>query len=122
MKHLIAALILLLFTSTAFGFTCKISEYRTLARDANQQVTTFGQEPAITTQEVTFTTSAQSAAFNEQTSIIRVVCDNKAHFVISIDGTNAVATSPYLSADSPEYFGVQIGRDNIIDFYDGVSI
>lgn len=121
MKHLIAALILLLFASTALSATCKISEYRALARDSNLQVTTFGQEPAITTQEVTFTTSAQSATFNEQTSIIRVVCDAKAHFVISIAGTNAVASSPYIPADSPEYFGVQIGRDDIIDFYDGIS-
>lgn len=121
MKHIVSALILLLCASTAFGATCKISEYRTLARDANQQVTTFGQEPAITTQEVTFTTSAQSAAFNEQTSIIRVVCDAKAHFVISIAGTNAVVTSPFIPADSPEYFGVQLGRDDIIDFYDGIS-
>lgn len=121
MKHIIAVLLLLLCTSTAFGATCKISEYRLLARDANDQVSTVGLEPAVTTQTVTYTVSAQSAAFNELTSLIRVICDAKAHFLISTAGTNATADSPFVPANVAEYFGVQIGRDDIIDFYDGTT-
>lgn len=121
MKRTILALLLLLGLSEAFGATCKISEYRALAQDATGREIQVALEPPITTQTVTYTTSAQSSAFNAATRFIRVVCDAKAHFVISTAGTNATSSSPYVAADSPEYFGVQAGAALIIDFYDGSS-
>lgn len=112
---------LLAFSLPSWAATCKISEYRSLAQDSRGQDVPVALEPAVTTQTVTYTTSAQSSAFNSATRFIRVVCDAKAHFVISTAGTNATANSPFVAADSPEYFGVQAGQALIIDFYDGSS-
>lgn len=121
MRKLFSVIALLVLSAPTFAATCKVSEYRTLAQNANGDLIPVALEPAVTTQTVTYTTSAQSAAFNSATRFIRVVCDAKAHFTISTAGTNATANSPYLPADTPEYFGVSAGQSLIIDFYDGTS-
>jgi hypothetical protein len=121
MKQLLLGLVLVCTALPSFAATCKISEYRVLADDSRGNEIQVALEPSITTQSVTYTTSAQSAALNDETRFIRVVCDAKAHFKISTAGTNAAATDPFIAADSPEYFGVQPNRDLIIDFYDGSS-
>lgn len=120
-KFLIAALLIGAFSSPAYAATCKISEYRALAADAQGKEIQVALEPRITSQSVTYTTSAQSSALNGATRFVRIVCDAKAHYRFSTAGTNATATDPYLAADSPEYFGVQPGQSIIIDFYDGIS-
>ena len=109
----------LLLTFPAFGATCKISEYRTLGVGADGRTVPVAQEPAPNEQSVTYTTSTASATFKAATKFIRVVCDAKAHFKVSRSGTAATATSPYLPADTPEYFGVR--RNLKISFYDGSS-
>lgn len=121
MKHVLIAALLLLVAAPAWAASCKVTEYRALAADSTGKEIQVALEPPVTTQSVTYTASAQSAAFNSATRFIRVVCDAKAHFKISTAGTNAVATDPYLPADSPEYFGIQPGQTWIIDFYDGTT-
>lgn len=117
----LALLVLVLAQSSAWAATCKISEYRSLATDAQGREVPVALEPPITTQTVTYTTSAQSSALDDQTRFIRVICDAKAHFVISAAGTNATDNSPFISSGVAEYFGVQAGTSMIVDFYDGSS-
>ena len=121
MKKILAwpiLLIALLFAMPSFAATCKISEYTDLVVDKAGRTVPVASEPAKTTQSVTYTTSTASAAFNASTKFIRVICDAKAHFSISGSPT-ATASSPYLAADSAEYFGVRRGLK--ISFYDGSS-
>lgn len=104
--------------------TAHISEYKDLVKDATGKYVPVASEPAIATQAVTFTTSAQSAAFNTATKFIRVVCSEKAHFLVGANPT-ATVSHPYMAADSPEYFGVLYhvasGFQYKIAFYDGSS-
>ena len=95
-----------------------ISEYAETRKDESGDNVPVANEPAIAEQQVTFTTSNPSAAFQEGTKFVRVVCDAKAHFKISASPV-ATANSPYLPADSPEYFGVR--KELKIAFYDGSS-
>ena len=119
MKFLLA-LGLLVFCAPAFGATCKISEYRRMPQDDDGRVLPVAQEPAVTDQTVTYTSSTQSAAFNNSTHFVRIVCDAKAHFQFGTDPT-ATANDPYLPADAPEYFGVTPGEAIEVAFYDGAS-
>jgi hypothetical protein len=68
-----------------------------------------GQEPAVTTQNVTFTTATQSAAFKNSTRFIRVVASAACHLAF---GTNPTATTDTtrLAAGAAEYFGVKGGH------------
>lgn len=123
MKKLLWPIAIALFYAAgpAYGATCKISEYRVLARDSNGNDIPVALEPRVTSQTVTYTTSAQSAVFNSATRFVRIVCDAKAHFRFSVAGTNATANDPFLAPDSPEYFGIQPGQSLLVDFYDGTS-
>lgn len=124
MKHIrlvVAALLCAAFAQGSYAATCKISEYRSLAADSQGNEIQVALEPRITSQTVTYTASAQSAAFNSATRFVRIVCDAKAHFRFSTAGTNATASDPFVAADSPEYFGVQPGQSLIVDFYDGTT-
>ncbi len=120
MRHILAALALLAFAAPSFAATCKISEYRKMPEDDGGEITPVALEPAITTQTVTYTTSTQSTAFNNSTHFVRIVCDAKAHFSFATSPT-ATANSPYLPADTPEYFGVTPGGAIEVAFYDGSS-
>jgi hypothetical protein len=69
-----------------------------------------GQPPAVASQIIAITgTSAQSAAFNTLTGLIRVATDTAC--VIEIGGTNptAVTASAFLPAGAVEYFVVLPG-------------
>lgn len=118
MKHLLTALALLCVAAPSWAATCKISEYANLVMDEAGRIVPVAVEPSITTQNVTYTSSAQSAAFNANTRFIRIVCDAKAHYVFSANPT-ATAAAPYLAADAPEYFGVARGSSLEVAFYDG---
>lgn len=122
MKRLFFVATALLATLPAFGATCKISEYRIIARDGQNRVVMIANEPAITTQSVTYTVTTQSSAFQDNTAFIRIICDAKAHFVFGTNPT-ATASSPYVAADTPEYFGLPQGNpeDYVVAFYDGSS-
>lgn len=88
-----------------------ISEYKNLVTDESGRVIQVPAEPAVTTQIVTFTVSVQSAAFAASTRFVRIVCDTKGHFVFGTNPTAITATSPYMAADMPEFFGVPRGAD-----------
>ncbi|MCP5008962.1 MAG: hypothetical protein GY942_03175 [Aestuariibacter sp.] len=98
--------------------TCKISEYRDAAKDNSLDDIPAAQEPAVETQNITYTTSTASAAFHSKTRFIRIIADAKAHFVVG-DTPTATATDPYVVADTVEYFGIKPGQK--IAFYDGSS-
>jgi len=110
-------LIVLFFALPALGATCKISEYAFLVQDGAGRTVPVAAAPAITTQNITYTTSTQSAAVNSQTRFIRVICDAKAHFVIGANPT-AATTDPYLAADTREYFGIPVNVSMKIAFKD----
>ena len=99
--------------------TANISEYKEMAKDASGDNVAVPMEPAIETQSITYTSAAASVAFNKSTKFIRVVADAKAHFVVAGSPKDPTASSPFLPANLPEYFGVLQGHK--IAFYDGVS-
>ena len=113
----LAILLALCVSMPAMGATCKISEYWALKNDSGISIPV-ADEPSIARQEVTYTSSTQSVAFNAQTRFVRIVCDAKAHFVFGAN-PSAAATDPYLPADVPEYFGVTPGHE--VAFYDGTT-
>lgn len=118
MRKTLATIALLACSAPALSATCKISEYWSMRYVSPGVEIPVASEPAVVTQNVTYTTSVQSTAFNAETRFIRVVCDAKAHFVFGPDPA-ATAADPYLAADTPEYFGVTAGHE--VAFYDGTS-
>jgi hypothetical protein len=74
--------------------------------------------PGIATQAVTFTTSAQSAALNENTRLVRVIADAACHLAFGANPT-ADADDMLLPSNTFEYFFVQPGSK--IAAYDGSS-
>ena len=78
-------------------------------------------EPAIADQAVTYTTSTQSAVFNERTKLIRVVADAKAHINVSGNPT-ATANNRWVAANAPEFFWLGDGAAGLkLAAYDGTS-
>lgn len=100
--------------------TMIISEYARMSRDDTGNLVPVGEEPAVATQVVSFTTSTASAAFNANTEFIRVIADAKAHFAIAASPT-ATANSPYIASNTPEYFGLNNTSGLKIAAYDGTS-
>ena len=100
--------------------TAKISEYANLAQDQSGKVVPVAGEPAIAVQEVTYTSTTASAAFNEQTRFVRIIADAKAHYEFALVPT-AAATDAYLPIDTPEYFGVPLNVGMKVAFYDGTT-
>ncbi len=87
-----------------------ISEYSHLARDAAGNVLPAGLEPALAEQKVTIAgTSAQSAAFNANTTFVRVYAEGACSIAF---GTNPTAdtTLKQMAAGQSEFFGVVGGH------------
>ena len=104
--------------------TLYIREYAKLAKDADGNTIEAGEEPAIADQTVTFTTSAQSAAFNRSTRFVLLKADADAHILF---GANPTATTSQfrLEADVAMFFGlnadlVALGTLEVAA-YDGTS-
>lgn len=68
-----------------------------------------GQEPALVEQQVVYTTSTQSAAFNAQTHFVRIHTDSICSILFGANPT-AVITSKRMAANQTEYFGVTPGQ------------
>lgn len=98
--------------------TLLIQEYARLAPDVNSHRIQAGEEPAETSQSVTYTTSTQSAAFGASTKLIRVIADADVHLAFGTSPT-ATAASMRVTADTAEYFGVVPGHK--VAAYDGTS-
>lgn len=118
MKKLIP-LLAALVAMPAWAVDCNISYYSYLTLDRDGREAQAVREPALGTEEVTFTsTSVQTDGdFPAGTQMVRIVCDAKAHFEF---GTNPTAdpTDPFLAANTPEYFGVSTAALKIA-FQDG---
>lgn len=122
MKRLLLTFGLLVLSAPGFAATCKISEYSQMVSDEQGRTVPVALEDgSTTTQNVTYTTDTDSSAFASSTRFIRIVCDAKAHFVFGTGTITATANSPYLSADTPEYFAVLPGASLKVSFYDGTS-
>ena len=74
----------------------------------------------MTTQKVTYTTSAASAALNDLTSIVRVKADADFHMKVGTAPT-ATANHPHYEANVEYYFSVRPGLDWKVAAYDGSS-
>lgn len=104
--------------------TLFITEYERLARDANGNSVLAGEEPAVTTQTVSYTTSTQSAALNKRTRFVFLQTDGtKAHIVFANNPT-ATSSSPPLPSTAGYFYGVNYGEVQgtlKIAAYDGTS-
>lgn len=127
MKRLTLLLALFLFASATFAATCKVSEYENMTIDASGRPVPVALEPALFTQTVTYTTSTElTNDFDERTRFVLIVCDAKAHFKFSTDGTNATANDFYVGADTEISRGITrvgLGQTQTlnVEFYDGSS-
>lgn len=117
MTRSIGAVAALLLCLPALGAECKIREF-TAVQNVGGQTVQVALEPAIADQEVTYTSSTQSAAFNDLTTFILIVCDATAHFNFGSNPT-ADAADVYLPADTLYATGVTVGTDLKVAFYDG---
>lgn len=102
-----------------------ITEYERLAKDADGNTIMVGEEPALASQKVTYTSSTQSSALNVRTRFVRIAAEGAAaHFKVGIDPT-ATDADPYIGAGAAEYFGVNpsLARDGTLEvaLYDGSS-
>lgn len=105
-----------------------ISEYNAIHRvnvgddpaigDGEAQVV---KEPSITKQAFAFTSSTQSAAFNDSTRVIRIsnATDAICFFEVGVNPTATEDSTPLGSNASVEYFGVNPGDK--IAVYDGTT-
>jgi hypothetical protein len=94
-----------------------ITEYTRLSSVRPGGSAPVAEEPG-TDQIVSYTTSTQSTAFAADTRFVRLIADAKAHIVFGANPT-ATANSKYITADTPEYFGVNPGDE--VAAYDGTS-
>ena len=92
-----------------------ISEYKNLVTDESGRVIQVPLEPAVT-QIVTFTTTTQSTAFASETRFVRIISDTVGHFVFGTDPTALTNVSPYVAADTPEFFAVPRGASYKVAF------
>lgn len=102
--------------------TLWITEFASLAEDANGDTVPVGNLGAETTQTVTFTTSTQSAALQATTRFVRLKADADCHITVGASPT-ATNGDTVLEADVAEYFGVQPKgtTGHKIAVYDGSS-
>ena len=87
-----------------------ITQYRDQANERNRAAMPAGQEPSLGVLQVAITgASAQSGAFAEGTTFVRVHADAACRVAI---GANPVASSASqrMAANSTEYFGVVAGH------------
>lgn len=95
-----------------------ITEFANLVTDEKGNLIPAGKMPPRAEQKVTYTTSSQSAAFNQQTELIRVIADADVHLKFGSNPT-ATAANILVKANAPEYFGVVPGQK--VAAYDGSS-
>lgn len=95
-----------------------ISEYKGVAKGTKGIGAQAAQEPSLATQKVSFTTAAQSAAFNRETTFVRLIASANVWLAFGANPTATVA-SAFLPANTVEYFGVVAGQK--VSAYDGAS-
>lgn len=86
-----------------------ISEFALAGHDANGKVAQVAHQPAVADQRISISgTSAQSAALNSSTALVRVQADVACAITFGTDPTATSSSTP-LAADAAEYFTVPIG-------------
>jgi len=87
-----------------------VTEYSHLAVDSGGHGIQAGMEPALERQQVTFTTTNESAAFKNDTSFVRVMSDTDAYITFGIGTVTATTlTDTLIKANVAEFFGVKSG-------------
>jgi len=102
--------------------TLWITEYANLAEDFKSRTVIVGEEPALTTQRVVYTTTTASANLHPKTRFVRVKADADAYLAFGQSPVATVDSTP-IEANVAEYFGVEIVRNRNIQIatYDGSS-
>ena len=102
--------------------TLWITQYSNIAESFKGKPVLSGQEPALTTQTVTYTTTAQSSDFAPATRFVRLIADADVYVVFG-ESPTATAASTRLEANVAEYFGTErIRNQNLrLAAYDGSS-
>jgi hypothetical protein len=85
-----------------------ITELRDLPVDANGRTILCAKLPAVTQQQVTFTTTTASAAFSADTRFVRVHTDSACRVAFG-DAPTATTTSMRMAAGQTEFFAVPPG-------------
>lgn len=100
--------------------TIHVTEYETvIGLNVGGQVILVPQEPALTTQVISFTTSTEcDDAFNVKTRFVRLWSTAKTHIKFGASPT-ATANDTPLTGTQGEFFGVQPGHK--VAAYDGSS-
>jgi hypothetical protein len=85
-----------------------ITEYQGQPKDFSGNVIPAGLEPALATQRLTFTATANvlSAAFNVKTTFIRVHVDAAAFIRIATTPTVTATNGSKMAANTTEFFGL----------------
>lgn len=112
-KHVAIAFVLF-FPATAFAASkMYISEYATMGvvRTPGGSVAQIGAEPVVTDQApVDYSGGvASSAAVNDNTSFVRVLCTATCSVKFGTNPTASASNKP-LAAGAPEYFAVPVGK------------
>jgi len=103
--------------------TLNITEFRDLAFDSRGNPVPVGDlDTVLTSQNVTYTTSTQSATLDKRTRFVRVIADADCNIATGTNPT-AAATDTRLEANVAEFFGVQPKgtTGTKIAAYDGTS-
>jgi hypothetical protein len=89
--------------------TLNVTEFAEVEGARGQRVPLVSGSAAISN-NVTFTTSTASDAFDATTGVVRVVADAACYIMFGTDPT-AASGDIYLPANSVEYFAVPVGLD-----------
>lgn len=98
--------------------TLYITEYEETAKGIDGSLIGFMREPAIASQSVSFTTAAQSSAFNAKTRYVKLNASAACRVLFGTNPT-AVAGSEYIPATTDVYRRVDPGLK--VSVYDGSS-
>jgi hypothetical protein len=117
------AVFFLFFCSMAFSAECRVIEYEVLASDGGGKSAPLPREPNLAVQEITYTVSTTSAAFNPLTHFVRIRCDALAYYKFSTvtQDISAAATDASIPADVTVDFGIPAGQSYKVEFYNGTS-
>ena len=102
--------------------TLWITEYTNIAESFKGKPVLSGQEPAVTTQTVSYTTTTQSLDFQDVTRFVRLIADADVYVMFG-ESPTATVSSTKLQADVAEYFGIERNRNETLRLaaYDGSS-
>ena len=89
-----------------------IVEYSDLGTDGRGNVVPAGSVPPITTQNVSFTSTTQSNAFNKATKLVEICADANARVVWGTNPTATTTTGSRAPAGAVIYYVIDEGMRN----------